>query len=89
MEVLVWYGGVREVERDEICYFGEWEMEEWWDSEIWYFPNCLCPVVQLQQRCSAMGCGYGGLEERTVREQRQRENFDFQKKGKCCFDGGL
>ena len=27
MEVLVWYVGARETERDEICYFGEWEME--------------------------------------------------------------
>ena len=45
MEVPVWYGGVREIERDEICYFGEWEMEEWRDSEIWYFQNCLCSVA--------------------------------------------
>ena len=45
MEVPVWYGGARETERDEICYFGEWEMEEWQDSEIWYFQNCLCPVA--------------------------------------------
>ena len=37
MEVPVWYGGARETERDEICYFGEWEIEEWRDSEIWYF----------------------------------------------------
>ena len=40
MEVLVWYGGTRETKRDEICHFGEWEMEEWRDSEIWYFLNC-------------------------------------------------
>ena len=40
--VPVWYGDVRETERDEICYFGEWEMEEWQDSEIWHFRNCLC-----------------------------------------------
>ena len=79
MEVPVWYGGAREVERDEICYFGEWEMEEWRDNEIWYF----------RQRCQAVGSGYGGLEERAVREQRQRENFDFQKNGKCCFDDEL
>ena len=45
MEVPVWYGDVRETERDEICYFGEWEMEEWQDSEIWYFRNCLCPTA--------------------------------------------
>ena len=46
MEVLVWYGGARETEKDEIYYFGEWEMEEW------------------------RGSGYGGLEERAVREKR-------------------
>ena len=85
----MWYGGAREIERDEICYFGEWEMEEWRDTEIWYFRNCLCPAAQLQRRCQAAGNGYGGLEERAVREQRQRENFDFQKNGKCCFDGKL
>ena len=28
MEVPVWFGDARETERDEICYFGEWEMEE-------------------------------------------------------------
>ena len=44
MEVQVWYGGVRETERDEICYFGEWEMEVV-GSEIWYFRNCLCPAA--------------------------------------------
>ena len=43
--VPAWYGDVRETERDEICYFGEWEMEEWQDSEIWYFRNCLCPTA--------------------------------------------
>ena len=89
MEVPVWYVGVRETERYEICYFGEWEMEEWQDNEIWYFRNCLLPVAQLRQRCQVVGSGYGGLEERAVREQRQRENFDFQKNGKCCFDGKL
>ena len=45
MEVPVWYGDVRETERDEICYFGEWEMEEWRDNEIWYFRNCLLPAA--------------------------------------------
>ena len=45
MEVPVWYVGVRETERYEICYFGEWEMEEWQDNEIWYFRNCLLPVA--------------------------------------------
>ena len=87
--VPVWYGDVRETERDEICYFGEWEMEEWQDSEIWHFRNCLCLTAQLRRRCQAVDSGYGGLEEGAVREQRQRKNFDFQKKGKCCFDGGL
>ena len=45
IEVPVWYGGARETERDEICYFGEWETEEWRDSEIWYFQNCICPAA--------------------------------------------
>ena len=85
----MWYVGARETERDEICYFGEQEMEEWRDNEIWYFRNCLLPVAQLRQRCQVVGRGYGGLEERAVREQRQREHFDFQKNGKCCFDGEL
>ena len=51
MEVPVWYGGERERERDEICYFGEWEMEEWWDSEIWHFQNWLCLTRMLGSGC--------------------------------------
>ena len=41
----------RERERDEICYFGEWEMEEWWDSEIWHFQNWLCLKRMLGSGC--------------------------------------
>ena len=77
---------VREKQRE--MRFAILENGEWKSGGIVKFG--IFETVYVQQHSSGDDARqWAATMEVWKREQRQRENFDFQKKGKCCFDGGL